>query len=68
VIEAASRAVGRPIPYEIMERRPGDAAAVWADASRAERELGWRAELDLDAMCRDAWNWQERNPQGYASG
>jgi UDP-glucose 4-epimerase len=65
MVEAFSRAVGRPIPYRIEPRRPGDVTASWADPSRAERELGWRAELDVDAMCADAWRWQRENPQGY---
>jgi UDP-glucose 4-epimerase len=65
VIAAASRAVGRDLPYEIVARRPGDVTATWADPSVAERELGWRAELDLDAMAADHWRWQSRNPQGY---
>jgi UDP-glucose 4-epimerase len=65
VIAAAGRAVGRDIPYEVAARRPGDAAAVWADPSRAERDLGWRAELGLDDMCRDAWRWQRQNPDGF---
>jgi UDP-glucose 4-epimerase len=68
VVEAATRAVGRPLPYEIVARRPGDAAAIWADPSRAERELGWRAELGLDEMCRDAWRWQSENPEGFGRG
>lgn len=65
VLAAASRAVGRELPYEIVERRPGDVSATWADVSRAERELGWQAERDLDAMATDHWRWQSRNPQGY---
>ena len=68
VISAASRAVGRDVPYEIVPRRPGDAAAVWADPSRAERDLRWRAERGLDEMCRDAWNWQRHNPDGFGDG
>ncbi|HVS13053.1 MAG TPA: UDP-glucose 4-epimerase GalE [Thermoanaerobaculia bacterium] len=65
VVEAASRAVGRPIPHRIVERRPGDAPAVWADPSRAERELGWVAERTLDDMCADSWRWQSANPHGF---
>ena len=56
---------GQRIPYRIVGRRDGDVAAVWADPAMAERELGWRAELDLAAMCRDAWRWQQNNPDGY---
>lgn len=65
VIAAFERASGRPIPYRVAERRPGDVAACWSDASKARQELGWHAEMDLDRMCRDAWNWQRRNPNGY---
>ena len=66
LVHAFERASGRKIPYEIVARRPGDVAAVWADPSLAHRLLGWRAELDVDAMCRDAWRWQSMNPDGYA--
>jgi UDP-glucose 4-epimerase len=65
VIAAASRAVGRDLPYEIVERRPGDVATTCADPTLAERELGWRSERDLDAMAADHWRWQSQNPQGY---
>ncbi len=65
VIAAFEDASGRRVPYRIADRRPGDIAACWADPSKADRELGWRAELDIEAMCRDAWNWQRRNPRGY---
>ncbi len=65
VIEAFSRASGKKIPYEFAPRREGDVAACYASAKRAEEELGWHAERDLDKMCRDAWNWQSRNPDGY---
>ena len=65
MVEAARKATGREIPYEIVARRPGDVAACYADPSRAERELGWRAELDLDAMAKDAWRWQVNNPDGF---
>lgn len=65
VIAAFSKAVGRDLPYEIAERRPGDAAETYADASKAEKELGWKAQRTLDQMCADAWNWQQKNPHGY---
>jgi UDP-glucose 4-epimerase len=68
VIEAASRAAGHPIASKVVDRRPGDVAATWADPSLAERMLGWRAQHDLDAMAADHWRWQSLNPQGYASG
>ena len=64
-VHAFEKASGRPIPYKILPRRPGDAASCYCDASLAQRELGWKADLDLDAMCRDAWRWQSQNPQGY---
>ena len=65
LLRAFEAASGREIAYRIVERRTGDVAEVYADPSRAERLLGWRAELDVDAMCRDAWRWQSANPDGY---
>ena len=65
LIRAFERASGRAIPYDIVARRPGDVAEVFADPSRARELLGWRAGLDIDAMCRDAWRWQCMNPGGY---
>jgi UDP-glucose 4-epimerase len=65
VLASFERAVGHEIPHEIIARRPGDVAAVYAEPSKAERELGWRAEKTLDDMCSDAWNWQSKNPDGY---
>jgi UDP-glucose 4-epimerase len=65
VIAAFERASGRRINYRIVDRRPGDAAESWADPTLAERELGWKAERDLDEMCADVWRWQSRNPDGY---
>ncbi|HVL37091.1 MAG TPA: UDP-glucose 4-epimerase GalE [Burkholderiales bacterium] len=68
VLEAAQafgRACGKPIPLEFAPRRPGDVAACYADPAAAARTLGWRARLDLDAMCRDVWRWQSANPHGY---
>ena len=53
------------VKYEIKPRRPGDVAQCYANASKAEKELGWKAQYDLDEMCRDAWNWQHNNPEGY---
>ena len=49
----------KPIPYEIVDRRPGDVAANWADVSKAREELGWEATRDLDDMCADSWRWQQ---------
>ncbi len=65
VVAAAERAIGRPVPKVVVGRRAGDAAAAWADPSRAAEELGWSATRDLDEMCRDHWNWQRQNPDGY---
>ncbi len=66
VVRAFERVSGRPVPYETGPRRPGDVAACYADPSRAEALLGWRAKRDLDTMCADTWRWQSRNPAGYA--
>ncbi len=65
VINAFRAATGSDIPYRIAPRRAGDAPAVFADPALAETELGWKAELDLDEMCTDAWRWQQNNPKGY---
>ena len=65
VIHAFSRACGRELPYQIGPRRAGDVVANYADCSKAEREMGWTARYDLDDMCRDSWNWQSKNPDGY---
>jgi UDP-glucose 4-epimerase len=65
VIAAFERASGRPIPYDIVERRPGDIACCYADPSLAREELGWSAEYDLERMVVDAWRWQSQNPDGY---
>jgi UDP-glucose 4-epimerase len=67
LVHAFERASGRPVPYEIVARRPGDVAACYADPSLAARMLGWRAARDLDQMCVDAWRWQSANPNGFAS-
>jgi UDP-glucose 4-epimerase len=65
MVRAFEKASGRLVPFDIVARRPGDVAACWADPSRAQSVLGWRAERDLDAMCVDAWRWQSMNPLGY---
>ncbi|MGL6529672.1 UDP-glucose 4-epimerase GalE [Aeromonas hydrophila] len=65
MVAAFETASGRPLPYRIEPRRPGDIAECWADPAKAERELGWRAQRDLAAMCADSWRWQSANPQGY---
>ena len=68
LVRAFEKASGRDIPYQIVARRPGDVARVYADPSLAQRLLGWRTRFDLDAMCRDAWHWQSMNPNGYERG
>ena len=65
VIEAYARASGRPIPYEMLPRRPGDVATVFTDPTRAQALLGWRAHFSLDDMCGSSWHWQQQNPNGY---
>ena len=54
-----------PVPYKIVDRRPGDIATCYADPAKSAKMLGWKAELDLADMCRDSWNWQKANPMGY---
>ena len=65
LVRAFEQASGRLIPLEFVARRPGDVAAVYADPTLARETFGWQAELDLAAMCRDAWRWQSMNPDGY---
>lgn len=66
LVRAFAAASGRKIPYEIVERRAGDVAEVYADPTLAQVLLGWQTQFDVDAMCRDAWRWQMMNPDGYA--
>ncbi len=65
VIRAFREVTKRDTPYRIVDRRPGDVAAYWADPSYAKRLFGWTAKLDMASICRDLWNWQSRNPSGY---
>ena len=65
MVKAFERVTGKHIPYEITARRPGDVATVYASPDRSAEMLGWRAEHDLDDMCRDTWAWQSKNPMGY---
>ena len=65
LVKAFETASGKEVPYQITPRRPGDIAACYADPGLAEAELGWRAELTIEDACRDAWNWQSNNPNGY---
>jgi len=66
-IRAFEAASGKEIPYEIVPRRNGDAATSFADPQKANGELNWRAEYDLERMCKDVWRWQSRHPMGYRS-
>lgn len=66
VLHAFERAAGRTIPYQIEPRRAGDVAACYADATKAQTELGWRAQYNLDDMCRSLWQFYTQNPNGYA--
>ena len=59
------RITGEKVPYKIVDRRPGDIDSCYADPSKAKKELGWKAKRDIEDMCRDAWNWQVNNPNGY---
>ncbi len=65
MVKAFGKAVGRPIPYEIVARRPGDIPACYADCTKAKKELYWEAKKTLDDMCADSWRWQSQNPNGY---
>jgi UDP-glucose 4-epimerase len=65
LLQAFERASGQPIPFEISRRRTGDVAASFANVAKAQALLGWRATRDIDDMCRDAWRWQQKNPDGY---
>jgi UDP-glucose 4-epimerase len=65
MVETFARVNHCQIPYQIVERRAGDIATCFADPSLAAGELGWRAERGLEEMCRDGWNWQQKNPRGY---
>lgn len=65
MVKAFENASKRTIPYEIIARRPGDIAECWADPSKAEQELGWKASRGLETMMDDAWRWQSTNPEGF---
>ncbi|AME08709.1 MULTISPECIES: UDP-glucose 4-epimerase GalE [Gemella] len=65
IIKNASLAVGKDIPYVITERRSGDIAACYADATKAKKELGWEAKFDIKRMCEDSWHWQSKHPNGF---
>jgi UDP-glucose 4-epimerase len=65
MIAAFKKASGKEIPYVVDGRRPGDIAECYADCSKIYKEIGWKAELNIEEACRDAWNWQSRNPLGF---
>ena len=65
MVRAFEKAAGKSIPYQIVERRPGDIAACYADPANALAVLGWQAEKNLEDMCADGWRWQSGNPNGY---
>jgi UDP-glucose 4-epimerase len=65
MIAAFSKASGRDVPYQIVERRSGDVATCYADPAHASKVLGWQAARGIEAMCQDHWRWQEQNPDGY---
>jgi UDP-glucose 4-epimerase len=65
MIAAFARISGRPIPYQVVARRPGDIAECYADPATAAEQLQWRAEFGLDRMLEDSWRWQSKNPAGY---
>lgn len=65
VVKAFEKASGVKIKYEIVGRRPGDVATLYADTSKSKREIGFEAKRGLDEMCKDLWNWQSKNPNGY---
>lgn len=65
LVHAFEKAAGMTLPYVITDRRPGDIDTSYADASKANELLGWRAERDVNKMCEDSWRWQKNNPQGY---
>ena len=65
LVEGMGKATGKPVPYEIGPRRPGDVAELYADPAFAKSYLGWSAKLGVTAMCEDTWRWQSNNPHGY---
>lgn len=65
MVHAFEKVTGKKVPYRIAPRRPGDLATVYASPDKSAEELGWKAEYDLEDMCRDTWAWQSKNPMGY---
>lgn len=66
VVKAFETASGKPVPYELVARRPGDIAECFADPAAAAKLLGWQAEHGIERMCADHWRWQSQNPKGFA--
>lgn len=67
MVDAFEKISGRKVRYKVVDRRPGDIATCYADPSFALQELGWSAEFGIEDMCRDSWNWQSKNPDGFGS-
>ncbi|WP_075990169.1 UDP-glucose 4-epimerase GalE [Vibrio fluvialis] len=65
MVKAFEAASDKAVPYQLVERRPGDIAECWADPAKAQQELGWKATRTLEEMTQDTWRWQSNNPQGY---
>ena len=65
MVKAFEKANGIKIPYELVDRRPGDLATCYSTPAKSEKVLGWKAEFGLEDMCRDSWNWQKNNPNGF---
>ena len=65
IVRAYEKASGLPVKYKIVDRRPGDIATCYADPKKAYEVLGWKAEYNIEDMCRDLANWQKKNPNGY---
>ena len=65
IVKAFGVAAEKEIPYEIVDRRPGDIAACYADPAKAAKELGWTAARGIEDMCADGWRWQSKNPNGF---
>ena len=66
IVKAFGKAAGKQIPYQVVDRRPGDIAACYADPAKAANELGWKAQRGIEEMCADGWRWQSSNPDGFA--
>lgn len=65
ILHAFEKVSGKKVPYQLVNRRPGDIATCYADPTRAKELLNWSARRNLAAMCTDTWRWQEKNPEGY---